>query len=63
MAAVDWLSRLFEMVTVRGRLDLRCAYGTPWRTSGREKPTKSPITRSSPALRCWRIRLAAGQCS
>jgi AraC family transcriptional activator of mtrCDE len=22
---------LFEMVTVRGRLDLRCAYGAPWR--------------------------------
>jgi Cupin len=28
---VDWLSRLFEMMPVRGRLDLRCAYGTPWR--------------------------------
>jgi AraC family transcriptional regulator, activator of mtrCDE len=31
MPAVDWLSRLFDMVTVRGRLDLRCAYGAPWR--------------------------------
>ena len=30
MPAMDWLSRLFEMVTVRGRLDLRCAYGAPW---------------------------------
>ena len=30
-AAVDWLSRLFEMVPVRGRLDLRCSYGAPWR--------------------------------
>jgi AraC family transcriptional regulator, activator of mtrCDE len=29
--ATDWLSKLFEMVTVRGRLDLRCAYGAPWR--------------------------------
>jgi AraC family transcriptional regulator, activator of mtrCDE len=28
---VDWLSRLFEMMPVRGRLDLRCSYGTPWR--------------------------------
>jgi AraC family transcriptional activator of mtrCDE len=28
---MDWLSRLFEMMPVRGRLDLRCAYGTPWR--------------------------------
>jgi AraC family transcriptional regulator, activator of mtrCDE len=31
MPAMDWLSRLLEMVTVRGRLDLRCAYGAPWR--------------------------------
>ncbi|MBR1215405.1 AraC family transcriptional regulator [Bradyrhizobium sp. JYMT SZCCT0180] len=29
--AVDWLSRLFEMMPVRGRLDLRCSYGPPWR--------------------------------
>src|SRR5260370_6152404 len=29
--AMDWLSRLFEMVPVRGRLDLRCNYGAPWR--------------------------------
>lgn len=28
---MDWLSRLFEMMPVRGRLDLRCAYGAPWR--------------------------------
>jgi AraC family transcriptional regulator, activator of mtrCDE len=28
---VDWLSRLFEMMPVRGRLDLRCLYGAPWR--------------------------------
>src|SRR5262245_36854305 len=31
MPASDWLSQLFEMVTVRGRLDLRCHYGAPWR--------------------------------
>jgi AraC family transcriptional regulator, activator of mtrCDE len=31
MSSLDWLSRLFEMVTVRGRLDLRCFYGAPWR--------------------------------
>src|SRR5260370_17544841 len=29
--AMDWLSRLFEMMPVRGRLDLRCSYGPPWR--------------------------------
>src|SRR5579885_1493908 len=28
---MDWLSRLFDMMPVRGRLDLRCAYGSPWR--------------------------------
>lgn len=28
---MDWLSRFFELMQVRGRLDLRCSYGTPWR--------------------------------
>jgi AraC-like DNA-binding protein len=28
---MDWLSRLLEMMPVRGRLDLRCNYGAPWR--------------------------------
>ena len=28
---MDWLSRLFEMMPVRGRLNLRCFYGAPWR--------------------------------
>ncbi|MHC2437055.1 AraC family transcriptional regulator [Bradyrhizobium sp. USDA 4451] len=28
---VDWLSRLFEMMPVRGRLDIRCSYSVPWR--------------------------------
>jgi AraC family transcriptional activator of mtrCDE len=27
----DWLSRLLEMVTVRGTLDYRCFLGAPWR--------------------------------
>lgn len=31
VSAMDWLSRLFEMMPVRGRLDLRCSYGAPWR--------------------------------
>src|ERR1700692_3672100 len=29
--AMDWLSRLFEMMPVRGRLDPRCNYGAPGR--------------------------------
>src|SRR5258707_7266436 len=28
---VDWLSRLLDMMPVRGHLDLRCFYGAPWR--------------------------------
>jgi AraC family transcriptional activator of mtrCDE len=28
---MDWLSRLLDMTPVRGRLDLRCFYGAPWR--------------------------------
>src|SRR6476646_5064033 len=28
---MDGLSRLFEVMPVRGRLDLRCSYGAPWR--------------------------------
>lgn len=31
MVAIDWLSRLFQMMPVSGRLDLRCSYGAPWR--------------------------------
>jgi AraC family transcriptional regulator, activator of mtrCDE len=27
----DWLSRLLDLVPVRGYLDLRCLYGAPWR--------------------------------
>ncbi|HLZ67892.1 MAG TPA: AraC family transcriptional regulator [Aliidongia sp.] len=28
---MDWLSRLLEMMPVRGHLDLHCSYGAPWR--------------------------------
>ncbi|HEY4077915.1 MAG TPA: AraC family transcriptional regulator [Rhizomicrobium sp.] len=28
---MDWLSRLLDMMPVRGHLDLRCSYGGPWR--------------------------------
>lgn len=40
---MDWLSRLFEMMPVRGRLDLRCAYGAPWRIDqGPGEPNEIP---------------------
>ncbi|MEJ8840022.1 cupin domain-containing protein [Ramlibacter sp. AN1133] len=33
MTEVDWLSQLLRMITVTGRLEVRCAYGAPWRVS------------------------------
>jgi AraC family transcriptional activator of mtrCDE len=31
MSKVDWLSQLLKMITVTGQLEVRCAYGAPWR--------------------------------
>jgi len=31
MSDIDWLSSLLQMITVKGRLEVRCAYGAPWR--------------------------------
>jgi len=31
MSQVDWLSRLLQMITVTGQLEVRCTYGAPWR--------------------------------
>jgi len=31
MSHADWLSRLLQIVTVTGQLEVRCAYGAPWR--------------------------------
>ena len=31
MPKVDWLSQLLKMITVTGQLEVRCAYGAPWR--------------------------------
>jgi AraC family transcriptional activator of mtrCDE len=40
---MDWLSRLFDMMPVRGRLDLRCSYGAPWRIEqGPGEPSEIP---------------------
>ena len=33
MSEVDWLSQLLKMITVTGRLEVRCAYGAPWRVA------------------------------
>jgi AraC family transcriptional regulator, activator of mtrCDE len=30
---VDWLSQLLKMITVTGQLEVRCAYGAPWRVA------------------------------
>jgi AraC family transcriptional regulator, activator of mtrCDE len=51
---MDWLSRLFEMMPVRGRLDLRCAYRAPWRIDqGPGEPNEIPyhaVVRGSAVL-------------
>ena len=40
---IDWLSRLLDMMPVRGHLDLRCFYGAPWRIEeDRAKPGEIP---------------------
>ncbi|TPK16744.1 AraC family transcriptional regulator [Mesorhizobium sp. B2-5-9] len=31
MSEVDWLSHLLQIITVSGQLEVRCAYGAPWR--------------------------------
>ena len=40
---LDWLSRLLDMMPVRGHLDLRCLYGAPWRIAqDRAEPREIP---------------------
>ncbi len=40
---IDWLSRLLDLVPVRGYLDLRCFYGAPWRIDqDRAQPGEIP---------------------
>ncbi|MEM5365306.1 AraC family transcriptional regulator [Paraburkholderia azotifigens] len=36
MSQVDWLSHLLKMITVTGRLEVRCTYGAPWRVAWAE---------------------------
>ncbi|HEY4316583.1 MAG TPA: AraC family transcriptional regulator [Herbaspirillum sp.] len=33
MSQIDWLSRLLQMITVTGQLEVRCAFGAPWRVA------------------------------
>ena len=33
MSQVDWLSHLLQMITITGQLEVRCAYGAPWRVT------------------------------
>jgi AraC family transcriptional activator of mtrCDE len=43
MSQVDWLSHLLQMITVSGQLDVRCAYGAPWRVDwARSAPHEIP---------------------
>jgi AraC family transcriptional activator of mtrCDE len=36
MSEVDWLSHLLQIITVTGQLEVRCAYGAPWRIAWSE---------------------------
>lgn len=33
MSQVDWLSYLLQLITITGRLEVRCVYGAPWRVA------------------------------
>ena len=33
MPEVDWLTQLLRLITVTGRLEVRCTYGAPWRVA------------------------------
>ena len=33
MSQVDWLSYLLKMIAITGRLEVRRAYGAPWRVA------------------------------
>ena len=33
MSQADWLSQLLHMITITGQLEVRCAYGAPWRVA------------------------------
>lgn len=35
---IDWLSRLLNMIPVNGHLEIRCAYGAPWRVTYEPSP-------------------------
>jgi AraC family transcriptional activator of mtrCDE len=33
MSQVDWLSHLLQIISITGQLEVRCAYGAPWRVA------------------------------
>ncbi|MFL6754842.1 MAG: cupin domain-containing protein [Sphingomicrobium sp.] len=33
MSEIDWLSRLLQLISVTGQLEVRCNYGAPWRVA------------------------------
>jgi AraC family transcriptional activator of mtrCDE len=43
MSQIDWLSHLLQLITITGQLEVRCAYGAPWRvTWGRAAANEIP---------------------
>jgi AraC family transcriptional activator of mtrCDE len=41
MSEVDWLSQLLRMITITGQMEVRCAYGAPWRVAWDRSPALS----------------------
>lgn len=37
---IDWLSELLQIITVTGKLEVRCAYGAPWSVSYEQSPER-----------------------
>jgi AraC family transcriptional activator of mtrCDE len=37
---MDWLGQLLQIITVTGELEIRCAYGAPWRISYEQSPER-----------------------
>jgi AraC family transcriptional activator of mtrCDE len=37
---IDWLSQLLRIITVAGELEIRCAYGAPWRIAYAPSPER-----------------------
>ena len=60
----DWLSRLLEMIPVKGTLDYRCFLGAPWRIDfAASELGEVPYHIIRAGRPCWRTRKAGQRAS